>query len=100
MKNVSAHASKKGEKGKPKSIHFSKVSNGLKSQIMNEPQEDSPFGGEVPGEEAIHSSMGHAVKHLKNTFQDHMAAATGSGGGATQPTPGPGPMAGDEEEDA
>lgn len=101
MKTTSAHASKKKKMGPVKDLHFSKISNGLKSQTMHEPTDDSPFGmgGMVPGDEMMHPSMAHAVKHLKNTFGDHMAANTGSGG-ATQAASTPGPMNQDEDAEA
>lgn len=103
---ATAHASKKSKKGKIKGIHVKLASNGATSTMMHEPPEDSSYMGSQEGEEAVHPSMGHLVRHIKQSLGDHFAAATGdggagrvSGGAATQATSTPGPMGGNEEED-
>lgn len=103
---ATAHASKKKKMGKVKGMHISLLSNGATSKMMHEPPDDSPYMGSQEGEETVHPSMAHLVKHVKSELGSHMGMTTGdggaartSGGAATQATSTPGPMGGNEEED-
>ena len=93
MKITSVKASRGKKHGHATSLNFKMMANGMKSQAMHKAPDDSSLGGmgggEVPGEEMMHTSMAHAVKHLKATLGPSMAAVTGSGG-ATQPASTPG----------
>ena len=92
-KSTSAHASRKSKMGKVKGMRISLVGNGAKSMLQHEPPADGPMGmmggmgGSVDGDEMIHPSMAHLVKHVKASMGPHMAATTGSGGGGSVPAP-------------
>lgn len=56
-----------GGENKAKRVTFEKAANGIVSTTHND-DGDGPY---VAPETNIHSSMSHAVKHLKNKFGDN-----------------------------
>jgi hypothetical protein len=102
-KTMSATAVRKKGKGKISGMRLKAVSNGMKS--IAEHEVETPFGTSTQdGDETIHPSMGHALKHVKASFAPHMAATTGMGAAmagaspATQPTSTPDGGGDDEDE--
>jgi hypothetical protein len=101
-KSATAHASKSKKRGNVKAMHIKLAANGATSTMMHEPTEDSPYAGMQEGDETVHPSLAHLVKHVKAQLGPALGATTGDGGAprvspgtsgsATQPTSKPGAM--------